>query len=146
MKREIKFYSENAEYGELSNFYPSPIKIGKYTWATVEHYFQAQKFKGAEYEHQIRKAPSPMKAAELGRTRKVKMRKHWESVKVNIMREALMAKFTQHPDLKMILLQTEEAILIEHTSNDSYWGDRGDGSGKNMLGKLLMEIRDRLKT
>jgi ribA/ribD-fused uncharacterized protein len=60
------------------------------------------------------------------------------------MRKAVRAKFTQHPDLRAILLGTGDARLVEHTENDSYWGDGGDGSGKNWLGKILMEIREEL--
>ena len=60
------------------------------------------------------------------------------------MREALRAKFTQHPDLKELLLRTGSAQLVEHTANDNYWGDGGDGSGKNRLGILLMELRAEL--
>lgn len=59
--------------------------------------------------------------------------------------DALKAKFTQHEDLRKLLLKTEDKILIEHTENDSYWGDGGDGSGKNKLGKLLMKLRENLK-
>ena len=44
-----------------------------------------------------------------------------------------------------MLLGTGEATLVEHTSNDAYWGDGGDGSGKNMLGQILMKIRDELR-
>ena len=81
----------------------------------------------------------------MGRSRKLPLRKDWEHVKDNVMREALMAKFTQHSDLKQQLLSTGSATIIEHTENDSYWGDGGDGSGKNKLGVLLMEIRERLR-
>jgi ribA/ribD-fused uncharacterized protein len=66
-------------------------------------------------------------------------------VKDDIMREALRAKFTQHEDLRKILLETGDARLVEHTTNDRYWGDGGDGSGLNMLGKLLMELREELR-
>ena len=55
------------------------------------------------------------------------------------------AKFTQHETLKSLLLSTGEAKIFEHTENDSYWGDGGDGSGKNMLGRILMEIRAELQ-
>jgi predicted NAD-dependent protein-ADP-ribosyltransferase YbiA (DUF1768 family) len=43
------------------------------------------------------------------------------------------------------LLATGDADLIEHTATDAYWGDGGDGSGRNMLGKILMEVRARLR-
>ncbi len=144
-EQSIKFYSAKENYGEFSNFAPYPIKLKGKVWKTSEHYFQAQKFSGTDYENKIRKAPSPMKAAELGRTRKVKIRSNWDNIKDNVMYEALLAKFTQHSDLKALLLSTENKILIEHTENDDYWGDGGDGKGKNKLGKLLMKLRNNLK-
>jgi hypothetical protein len=61
------------------------------------------------------------------------------------MRAALQAKFAQHPGLRSFLLQTGDAELIEHTKNDSYWADGGDGTGKNRLGQLLMELRTELR-
>jgi ribA/ribD-fused uncharacterized protein len=61
------------------------------------------------------------------------------------MLEAVRAKFTQHDDLKEILLGTGDAKLVEHTEWDSYWGDGGDGSGKNRLGHILMQVREELR-
>jgi len=52
-----------------------------------------------------------------------------------------MAKFTQHKDIQDILLSTGNAILVEHTTNDNYWADGGDGTGKNMLGQILVKVR-----
>lgn len=141
----IKFYSEKAEWGEFSNFALYPLKINGKTWATSEHYFQAQKFENKTYQEKIRKSPSPMKAAELGRSRKVKIKRNWDRMKDNVMYDVVLAKFTQHEELKEKLLQTGNAILIEHTENDSYWGDGGDGNGKNRLGKILMKVREKLK-
>ena len=60
------------------------------------------------------------------------------------MREALRAKFTQHPALRSLLLSTGDETIVEHTENDNYWGDGGDGSGRNRLGVLLMELREKL--
>ncbi len=142
--KEVRFYRQNDEYGYFSNFASYPIELKGKTWPTSEHYFQAQKFAGLADEEEIRLADSPGKAARLGRDRKRPLRKDWEVVKDDIMREALYAKFTQHPKLKAKLLTTGETPLIEHTKNDSYWADGGDGSGKNMLGELLMELREKL--
>jgi ribA/ribD-fused uncharacterized protein len=61
------------------------------------------------------------------------------------MREAVLAKFSQHPELRAELLATGDAKLVEHTDSDAYWGDGGDGSGRNMLGTILMEVRARLR-
>ncbi len=141
----IRFYSVSDTYGEFSNFAPYPINLGNKRWPTSEHYFQAQKFLDVKDQEDIRQANSPMIAARMGRDRKRPLRKDWESVKVSVMREAVLAKFTQHDVLRDLLLGTGDAKLIEHTERDDYWGDGGDGSGKNMLGRILMEVRDRIK-
>jgi len=145
MNQVINFYNPSEEYGEFSNFAHYSVWLNKRRWPTTEHYFQAQKFDSHEYQEMIRYAKTPSLAANLGRSRKQKLRRNWESIKVNVMREAVRAKFTQHDDLRELLLSTGEAKLVEHTANDAYWGDGGDGSGKNMLGKVLMEIREELR-
>jgi ribA/ribD-fused uncharacterized protein len=144
MSNVIHFYSVNDEYGEFSNFALYSIRLKKKSWPTSEHYFQAQKFKDKKDQEEIRKAKSPMLAARMGRDRKRKLRRDWESAKVGVMREALVAKFTQHDVLRELLLSTGDAKLVEHTEKDDYWGDGGDGSGRNMLGRLLMDVRTEL--
>ncbi len=141
----IHFYRVNDEYGEFSNFARFPIRVGGKTWPTSEHYFQAQKYAGTQREEEVRQAKTPGEAARLGRSRKHPMRKDWESVKDGVMREAVLAKFTQHEELLCLLLATGDETLVEHTENDDYWGDGGDGSGKNMLGKILMSVREELR-
>lgn len=141
----INFYSVGDEHGCFSNFAPYPIRLGGKIWPTSEHYFQAQKFEDEGQREAVRKAKSPMLAARMGRDRKNKLRRDWESVKVSVMTEAMRAKFTQHDELLATLLGTGDAKIVEHTENDDYWGDGGDGSGKNMLGQILMRIRSELK-
>ncbi|VAW71515.1 Uncharacterized protein COG3236 [hydrothermal vent metagenome] len=144
MRQVIKFYSVNDEYGEFSNFALYPIKLKRKVWPTSEHYFQAMKFESSVDQAAIRKSNTPMLAAMKGRDRKRKLKRHWNSSKDNVMFEAVLAKFTQHEDLKRLLLSTGTAKLIEHTHNDSYWGDGGDGKGKNRLGQILMRVRSSL--
>lgn len=145
MPQVINFYNPSDPYGEFSNFARFHVWLKKKRWPTAEHYFQAQKFDIHEYQEKIRYAKSPSLAANLGRSRKQKLRRNWGAVKVDVMREVIRAKFTQHDDLKELLLSTGDAKLVEHTANDAYWGDGGDGSGKNMLGIVLMEIRGELQ-
>ena len=141
----INFYRVGDEHGCFSNFAPYPRRLGGTIWPTSEHYFQAQKFEDEGQREAVRKAKSPMLAARMGRDRKNKLRRDWESVKVSVMTEAVRAKFTQHDELRTTLLGTGDAKIVEHTENDDYWGDGGDGSGKNMLGQILMRIRSELK-
>ncbi len=143
--KTIRFYRVEDSYGEFSNFAPAPITLKGTTWPTSEHYFQAQKFAGHPDEEAIRQAESPAKAAQMGRERTRPLRVDWETVKESVMREALYAKFTQHEGLREKLLATGDALLIEHTQHDAYWADGGDGSGKNRLGVLLMELREQLR-
>jgi N-glycosidase YbiA len=144
-KGAIYFYSTQDIYGYLSNFSRHPIVIGGHTWPTVEHYFQAQKFAGTEHVGAILRAASPTVAARMGRSRQRPLRSDWEEVKDEIMHEALFAKFSQHPELRGQLLETGDARIVEHTARDRYWADGGDGSGRNMLGRLLMRVRDELR-
>jgi len=141
----IEFYAVGDPYGELSNFAPFPIFVRGKRWPTSEHFFQGQKFAGTRHEEEVRRARKPRIAAEIGRDRKRPLRRDWESIKDGVMLEALRAKFTQHADLRALLLATGEARLVEHTDNDSYWGDGGDGSGRNRLGQLLMRVREELR-
>lgn len=142
----IRFYSVGEPYGEFSNFAAYPIVLASKRWPTSEHYFQAQKFSDPTLRERIRKAKSPMIAARLGRDRSSPLRRDWESIKVAAMTDAVLAKFSQHQDLAELLFGTGDALLVEHTANDSYWGDGGDGSGKNMLGQVLMRVRERLRS
>ncbi len=143
MDNVIKFYSVADEYGEFSNFAAYPIKLKGKKWPTSEHYFQAMKFESTKDQKDILDAKTPMEAARKVRDRKRKLKRSWESMKDNVMREAVLAKFSQHNDLKELLLSTGDAKLIEHTENDDYWGDGGNGKGKNMLGRILMSIREK---
>jgi ribA/ribD-fused uncharacterized protein len=145
MSEVIHFYSVRDEHGHFSNFAPFPIELDGKRWPTTEHYFQAQKFASADHQEAIRRTKSPMIAARMGRDRKKKLRPDWEAVKDDVMRRAVRAKFEQHAELRAALLATGDATLVEHTERDSYWGDGGDGSGKNMLGRILMEVRAALR-
>ncbi len=142
----IYFYSTKDEYGAFSNFSRHPFEANGLLWPTSEHYFQAHKFEDKEYQEKIRTTPSAMIAARLGRSRKVPIRKDWEEVKDEVMFRAVLAKFQSHADLKELLLSTGEEEIIEKTTKDYYWGCGTEGTGKNMLGKILMRVRDELRS
>ena len=137
----ITFYVPSDEFGFLCNFSAHGFTIGERYWPTVEHYFQAQKFCGTDHEERIRTCRSPKEAKNLGQTRKHPLRSDWEEVKVDVMRIALIAKFSTHSDLRESLLATGDEELIENAPTDYFWGCGALGSGQNMLGKLLMETR-----
>ena len=141
----INFYrQQELPFGVFSNFFPAPLIINKIDWLTSEHYFQAMKFEPTcrESFQMVALATTPGDAAGVGRDRSRPLRPDWETAKDLIMFDVLTAKFLQYEDLLHILMSTKGSKLVEHTRNDKYWGDGGDGSGKNMLGRLLMLLRD----
>lgn len=145
-KPVIYFYSALEEpYGCFSNFSPHGFVLNGDWWPTSEHYFQAQKFAGTPYADKIRETKSPMIAARMGRSRKYPLRADWNEVKDAIMREAVMQKFTSNRGIREILLSTGDAHLVENAPSDYYWGCGADGSGKNMLGQILVQVRETLE-
>lgn len=115
MKDNINFYRQDKPYGEFSNFYYSPIIMDGLEWLTTEHYFQAQKFAHIEdkkYVEIVRNSTSPGDAAKLGRDRSFPLRPDWEEIKDDVMRDCVLQKFLQHPDLAEVLLGTEDRYLI----------------------------------
>ena len=137
-RKHIYFYSNN-QYALLSNFYVSFFSLDGRNWPSVEHYYQAQKTTDWREREKILGAETPKIARTLGRT--VQLRPDWEEIKKDVMKKALLAKFSQNPNLKAKLLATGEAILHEDSPHDMYWGVRG----KDQLGKLLMEVRETLR-
>lgn len=141
----IKFYRVSEPFGCFSNFAAYPVTMDGAVWPTSEHFFQAQKFHDEAHREAIRTTQSPMDAARMGRDRTKRLRDDWERVKDDVMYRVVLAKFTQHQGIRSQLLSTDDAPLVEHTKNDSYWGDGGDGSGKNLLGQILMRVREEIR-
>lgn len=135
-KRIDKF---DGEYAFLSNFYPAPIKFDGIEYLNNESAFQAQKCPARRAEFMN---ISPEQAKHLGR--RVELRSDWESIKDEIMYAICVCKFVQNPELAEKLIATSNAELVEGNYwHDHYWGVC-NGSGKNKLGKILMNIREEL--
>lgn len=128
------------DYCFLSNFYEAFVEYKGVLYKNNEAAFQAQKCP-SRLDEFINLPPG--KAKRLGR--KVDLRSDWEKVKDQIMYEICKCKFTQHPDLREMLVRTGDHELIEGNYwNDTYWGVC-KGVGQNKLGKILMRIREELK-
>ncbi|MBP3379754.1 MAG: NADAR family protein [Ruminococcus sp.] len=138
----MKIDSFRNEYFFLSNFYEAPITYEGLTYQNNEAAFQAQKCADPkEREAFTRMNPSEAKRAG----RRVQLRKDWEDIKISVMADIVMAKFSQNRKLAEKLLATGDACLEE--GND--WGDRiwgtVNGQGANCLGRILMDTRENLK-
>jgi len=145
--QEIYFYSAlETPYGCFSNFSPHGFELDGLWWPTSEHYFQAQKYADTLYAERIRSARSPMIAARMGRSRKEPIRPEWNEVKDSVMRRAVLCKFKSNKGIREVLLSTGDSTLVENAPSDYYWGCGSDGSGLNMLGRILMEVREQLRS
>jgi ribA/ribD-fused uncharacterized protein len=140
----IYFYSKIGAFAELSNFAPFGFEADGVYWPTMEHFFQAQKFEDADYRERIRRATTPKEARSLGRSRAIPICSNWDSIRDEVMLRGLRLKF-QRPKPREILLSTGDRELIEASPFDYYWGAGKSGTGKNRLGKLLMQVRDELR-
>ncbi|MFD9900117.1 NADAR family protein [Mesorhizobium sp. NPDC059025] len=147
---EVRFYRASEKpYGAFSNLYRREIEFEGERFATSEHAYQAGKARKPEVKAWLMAAPSPALLA---------MAAHglyywdvspgWSRTKFDRMRGVLYAKFTQHEDLREMLLSTGSARLIETATVDNevnrLWGEV-NGQGRNMLGELLMELRTKLQ-
>lgn len=134
-----KITSFSGKYRWLSNFFPVSICYDGIVYPSVEHAFQAAKSLDPSYRLMISECKTPAEAKILGR--RVALRPDWEACKVKIMHQLLKLKF-ETPGLKLRLSQTWPADLEEWNNwGDTFWGIY-KGKGRNMLGKLLMIIRD----
>lgn len=139
----IDNFSEKYEF--LSNFYEKPFTYNGVEYKTSEHAFQAAKCANKDDAKKIIDADTPGKAKRLGR--RITLRSDWEDVKIDIMYDILIAKFSDQ-DLKQKLLDTRDVILIEGTTwHDNTWGNCTCDKcknivGKNYLGKSLMKVRE----
>ena len=140
----IYFYSTRQKlYGCFSNFSRHGFELDGIWWKTCEHYFQAQKFVNTDksWYEKIAEVKTPKDAAKMGRSRLHPLRKDWEKVKDEIMKQGVLCKFQNNKEIREILLDTKDEEIVENSPIDYYWGCGKDGTGKNMLGKILMEVR-----
>ena len=141
-----------GEYRFLSNFYPCEINYEDRRYPSVEHAYQERKTLDPDDRKFIREARSAGEAARRGRRSSVVLRWDWWTIKGDVMRPIVFAKFEQNPDLAQKLLDTGDAILIE----GNYWHDNYFGSCScrechegeqplNILGGILTEVRMKLR-
>lgn len=131
--------SFTGEYAFLSNFYRCSLIIDGECYFTVEHAFQAAKTSDLTSKERIRNAVSARMAKRYGR--RAMLRPDWEEIKIPVMYNLLRRKFRLSP-LRDQLEATGDAVLIEgNLWGDTTWGVHR-GQGHNMLGRLLMLVRE----
>ncbi len=145
MKEQIASFQGTFRF--LSNFWPCKVVYEDMEYPSTEHAYQAAKCVDLKERKKIQQAKTPGEAKKLGR--KVKIRSDWEDIKVSVMYELVKQKF-KNPDLRNLLLMTENVYICENNWwNDRFWGkcENEDGKmiGENMLGKILMDVREKIQ-
>ena len=155
----IGFWRTEDDYGCFSNWYPAEFKYAGRRYASVGQYMMYQKastFGKHDLAEAIMRTDDPAECKKLGRTKFPEFDSAiWDSVRKQIVKRGVKAKFRQNEDMLAELLSTESALLAECSSYDTIWGigiGIEDGTwhnvekwkGRNLLGRILMEVRDEL--
>jgi ribA/ribD-fused uncharacterized protein len=143
---EIRFYRANEKpYGVLSNLFRRAMRFEDREFDCAERAYQYGKARKPAVRDWLMAAPSPSLLAMAAHgLYSWDVTPGWSSTKVDRMRAVVLAKFTQHDDLRELLLATGDARLVEYTTTDNdtnrFWGEV-NGVGKNMQGVILMDTR-----
>jgi len=145
----------------FSNFYYSPFKHEGhlFKWSEQAIMYRKAKFFGADnIAKQILLAQTPKQCKDLGRSREIPFKDfEWIEVRETIYKEVLLDKFSSSDILMSQLLYTMNKTLVEASPFDGIWGIKmgvNDPNienpsmwrGLNLLGKVLMEVREKLNT
>lgn len=147
---DISFYRANEKpYGAFSNLFRRPMEFEGRVYPTAEHAYQAGKARKDDVREWILSAPTPSLVAMAAHGLYTwDIAPEWSRTKFDRMRKVLKAKFSQHEDLKQLLLSTGNSRLVEAGRTDNAvnrtWGEV-NGKGQNMLGVLLMDVRDEIR-
>lgn len=136
----------DPQYGLLSPLSPSPLVVRHVQYPSLHHYFLCERFKGSPAEQWMAEATTLWSLDRLVKAAEAEgyQRSNWNKVKVDVMLLGTYLKFKQNDAARAVLLNTQTALLLYHTPTDDFWGDGGDGKGKNVLGVVSMAVRTRL--
>lgn len=146
----ISFFRVREKWGSFSNMHPGyPLVVAGVRVSSSEALYQAMRFPHyPEVQAEII-GLHPMEAKKLARAHIDKTRADWDRVRVSVMRWVLRVKAEQHPSFCVLLLSTGDKPIVEVSYKDDFWGARPNGRtlvGVNTLGRLLMELREELKS
>ena len=138
-------------WGIFGNFAPTPVIINGVTFKTSEQLFQLMKFKEAEPVHAVYNAKNPKMTAK--HWEKTHRREDWGRMIVDAMKFCLTQKYEQSEDFRKELERSNGKYIVEDQTSfpkktPDTWGVKQQGSnfvGPNLLGRLLMELRDKGK-
>lgn len=147
----VRFYEH--DFYVLSNFSAFTLVWKGIRFDTSEAAYHFEKFTDADgtladvraIQYNIRTAPSAHEAFKIAERNKAHRRPDWDDVKVGVMLDILRAKAAQHEYVRRKLLATGIRELVEDSWRDDFWGWGPNRDGKNMLGRLWMQVRAELR-
>lgn len=122
-----------------------PFMLDGHRWLTAEHYYQAMKYPGRERAVAIRTATTAAQARKLGRGWLKRPRPDWQKIRPVAMTRAIYTQCHTWPEFAEALLSTGEQPIVEVSLYDYFWGIGRDQRGENRYGKLLMDVRAKLR-
>lgn len=148
------FFRVAEEFGGLSNMHNSfPLRVGRVRISSSEALYQACRFPShPDIQKEILDARhamgAKMKSKKDGRRERLS-RSDWDQVRVDVMRWCLAVKLACNcREFGGLLLSTDSRPIIERSRRDPFWGAKLEGEvlvGQNVLGKLLMELREKVR-
>ena len=150
----VVVYKTKEDFGGLSNLASGyPLQINGVRILTTEALYQACRFPHLpEVQREIIGQHSPMTAKMKSKPYRKDSRPDWDEVRYKVMRWCLRVKLAQnYTEFGRLLLATRDRPIVEQSRKDDYWGAKladevGDTLiGQNVLGRLLMELREKLK-
>ncbi|MEP7303571.1 MAG: NADAR domain-containing protein [Caldimonas sp.] len=148
----VVFRKTDEPFGGLSNMAGGfPLRVNGIRILTLEALYQACRFPHLpEVQSLIIEQRSPMTAKMKSKPYRHDSRPDWDQVRVKIMRWSLRVKLAQNwQAFSELLLETGERPIVEESRRDDFWGAKAtDDStlvGMNVLGRLLMELRQAVK-
>jgi ribA/ribD-fused uncharacterized protein len=141
-------------YGALGNMSDHPIDYKRDTYLTSEALFQVLRFDGfPEVQEKLKAQKSPMGVKMIAKKHRRKLERPDSELDLEIMRLCLQLKAEQHDDVKKVLLATSDKMIVEDCTarprgDAFYWGManiNGQWVGENWLGKLWMELREKIQ-
>ena len=147
------FCKVDGPWGVFSNFGRTPITVEGIAFDCSEKLFQMMKFADAASQQAIYAAKGQTMKMKAKHCEKVGIvREDWGRIIVDAMKYCLVQKYAQSEEFRTELEHSRGLFIVEDQSsfpkkNPDTWGVKlsGDGTeyvGPNLLGRLLMELRD----
>ena len=139
------FFSRHDINELLGSASEHPFSLENKEWPTVEQYYQSSLFNNPDIQERIRELPSALSAIKYTKWRFLQKKSDWKKLRQVLMTRAVYTKCKTYPHIAEALLNTGDKRLVENSAYDYFWGCGRDRRAENTYGKVLMNVRDKLR-